>query len=271
MARNTTSERDPGACGGSWALERRLLELSSAIHGRMPVMVRHRGFRFRVGRKAVKGEYLGAEPTLPYLSPDLRGEKLLIGANFASAGIGILNDTGIQFLSIIRITRQLEFFQQHQQRLSSMVGPDQTQQIVNNALVLIVLGGNDFVNNYYLVPYSARSREYSLPDFVTYLISEYKKILARLYELGARRVIVTGTGPLGCVPSELARSQNGECNPDLLQAGDLFNPQLVTILNELNTQYGSDVFVAANAFKMHSDFLSNPQAFDKELLARHAL
>ncbi|KAJ0967380.1 hypothetical protein J5N97_024297 [Dioscorea zingiberensis] len=42
-------------------------------------------------------EYLGAEPTLPYLSPDLRGEKLLIGANFASAGIGILNDTGIQF------------------------------------------------------------------------------------------------------------------------------------------------------------------------------
>lgn len=45
------------------------------------------------------GEHLGAEPTLPYLSPDLQGEKLLVGANFASAGIGILNDTGIQFVS----------------------------------------------------------------------------------------------------------------------------------------------------------------------------
>ncbi|RYR02554.1 hypothetical protein Ahy_B06g081349 [Arachis hypogaea] len=43
---------------------------------------------------------LGLEPTLPYLSPLLVGEKLLIGANFASAGIGILNDTGIQFVSI---------------------------------------------------------------------------------------------------------------------------------------------------------------------------
>jgi hypothetical protein len=44
------------------------------------------------------GEHLGAEPALPYLSPELRGEKLLVGANFASAGVGILNDTGIQFV-----------------------------------------------------------------------------------------------------------------------------------------------------------------------------
>jgi hypothetical protein len=37
------------------------------------------------------------------LSPELRGEKLLVGANFASAGIGILNDTGIQFVSSFSI------------------------------------------------------------------------------------------------------------------------------------------------------------------------
>lgn len=42
---------------------------------------------------------MGSEPTLPYLSPELTGQKLLVGANFASAGIGILNDTGIQFVS----------------------------------------------------------------------------------------------------------------------------------------------------------------------------
>lgn len=45
------------------------------------------------------GQQLGAESTLPYLSPELTGQKLLVGANFASAGIGILNDTGIQFVS----------------------------------------------------------------------------------------------------------------------------------------------------------------------------
>lgn len=47
----------------------------------------------------IAGEYIGSEPTLPYLSPELKGEKLLVGANFASAGVGILNDTGFQFVS----------------------------------------------------------------------------------------------------------------------------------------------------------------------------
>ncbi|KAG0484923.1 hypothetical protein HPP92_009002 [Vanilla planifolia] len=68
------------------------------------------------------GEHLGAESTLPYLSPDFRGQKLLVGANFASAGIGILNDTGIQFVNIIRISQQLQYFGQYQQRLSALVG-----------------------------------------------------------------------------------------------------------------------------------------------------
>ncbi|KAI6685077.1 hypothetical protein NL676_030990 [Syzygium grande] len=207
-------------------------------------------------------ESIGSEPTLPYLDPELNGERLLIGANFASAGIGILNDTGIQFFNIIRIAQQLQFFQQYQERVASLIGEDQAQRLVSNALVLITLGGNDFVNNYYLVPFSARSRQFSLPDYVVYLISEYRKILARLYELGARRVIVTGTGPLGCVPAERAqRSRNGECAEELQRAARLFNPQLIQIINDLNREIGSDVFVAANALEMSVNFITDPQAY----------
>ncbi|KAL5711720.1 hypothetical protein ACHQM5_013974 [Ranunculus cassubicifolius] len=205
---------------------------------------------------------MGEESTLPYLSPELTGEKLLVGANFASAGVGILNDTGIQFVNIIRIARQLQLFQQYQERVSIHYGSDQAQTLVNQALVLITLGGNDFVNNYYLVPYSVRSRQFSLPDYVRYIISEYKKILLRLYDLGARRVLVTGTGPLGCVPSELAqRSPNGECAIELQRAAGLFNPQLVQIINELNSQVGANVFVAVNTQQMHVNFINNPQAY----------
>ncbi|GJR12330.1 GDSL esterase/lipase LTL1-like protein [Tanacetum coccineum] len=202
---------------------------------------------------------IGEEATLPYLSPYLRGEKLLVGANFASAGVGILNDTGVQFLNIIRITLQMQYFEQYQQRVSDIIGPEETQRLVNQALTLITLGGNDFVNNYYLVPFSARSRQFSLPDYVVYLISEYRKVLSRLYELGLRRVLVTGTGPLGCVPSELAqRGRNGECAPELQQAAGLFNPQLQNMLDSLNSEIGANVFIGANIRQTNIDFINNP-------------
>jgi hypothetical protein len=34
------------------------------------------------------------------------------------------------------------------------------------------------VNNYYLVPMSVRSRQYALPDYVRFIVSEYRKILS---------------------------------------------------------------------------------------------
>jgi hypothetical protein len=80
-------------------------------------------------------------------------------------------------VNIVRISKQLKYFQEYQWKLRALVGASQAQQVVNRALVLITLGGNDFVNNYYLIPFSLRSRQFSLPEFVRYLISEYKKIL----------------------------------------------------------------------------------------------
>lgn len=53
---------------------------------------------------------MGWEATLPYLSPELTGQKLLVGANFASAGVGVLNDTGIQFVSLKRKKFNSQFY-----------------------------------------------------------------------------------------------------------------------------------------------------------------
>jgi len=73
--------------------------------------------------------------------------------------------------------RQLQYFKEYQNRVRAIIGASQTKSLVNQALVLITVGGNDFVNNYFLVPNSARSRQYPLPQYVKYLISEYQKLL----------------------------------------------------------------------------------------------
>ncbi|PHT61973.1 GDSL esterase/lipase [Capsicum annuum] len=87
-------------------------------------------------------------------------------------------------------------------------------------------------------------------------------LLQNLYNLGARRVIVTGTGPLGCVPAELAqRSRNGECAADLQQAAALFNPQLTQMLQGLNSELGGNVFIAANTRQMAISFITDPQRY----------
>ena len=75
---------------------------------------------------------------------------------------------------------------------------------------------------------------------------------------------MTGTGPLGCVPAELAlRSRDGNCVPELQRAAALFNPQLAQLIKDLNHELRADVFIAANAFTMHMDFISSPQSYGK--------
>ena len=84
----------------------------------------------------------------------------------------------VEQVNIIRIGDQLQYFREYQRKLRALVGEEQATQLVNQALVLITLGGNDFVNNYYLVPMSVRSRQYALPDYVRFLVAEYRKILS---------------------------------------------------------------------------------------------
>lgn len=85
-------------------------------------------------------------------------------------------------MNVTRMHTQLDYFKAYQRRMTALIGATRTKRLVNQALFLMTVGGNDFVNNYYLVPSSARSRQYSLPQYVKLLICEYRKHLqVKLY------------------------------------------------------------------------------------------
>ena len=71
--------------------------------------------------------------------------------------------------------------------------------------------------------------------------------LQKFYELGAHKVLVLSTGPLGCVPAERARrSVNGVCAPQLQQASAFFNTGLRSIIDQLNNQYSAQIYTMGN-------------------------
>ncbi|CAL1397798.1 unnamed protein product [Linum trigynum] len=145
------------------------------------------------------------EPPTPYLSPQLTGERLLYGCNFASAGAAILNDTGLRLRNIITIPKQLQAFPQYKNKLAAQVGGrEQAERLVNKGVFLLSIVSDDFVNNYYSPPFSSRASQYTIFEFIELLISELSKILLRLNELGARRLLVFGSGGFGCWPALLA-------------------------------------------------------------------
>ncbi|CAI0468308.1 unnamed protein product [Linum tenue] len=90
-------------------------------------------------------------------------------------------------------------FQQYKKKLAAVVvgGTKQAERLVNKGLFLFAVGSADFTDNYYSPPFSARASQYTVPEFVDLLTSELSKFLLRLYELGARRMLVTGANQFG--------------------------------------------------------------------------
>ncbi|KAI4338615.1 hypothetical protein MLD38_023652 [Melastoma candidum] len=138
---------------------------------------------------------------------------------------GILNDTGFQFVQVIRMFRQLHLFEEYQLRVRRLVGIERTQKLVSQSIVLITVCGNDFVNNYLLVSNSPRSGQFLIPEYGLFLIPEYKKLsLAEVVQSGGA-----------------AGSGYGDGTPGLRQ-----------LLNELNRGYDADIFIYAD-FQLRSN------------------
>lgn len=83
----------------------------------------------------------------------------------------------------------------------------------------------------------------------------------RLYQLGARKMIFHGLGPLGCIPSQRVKSKKGQClkqvNNWILQ----FNSNVQSLINTLNHRLPNAKLAFADTYPLVLELINNPSAY----------
>ncbi|XP_074282663.1 GDSL esterase/lipase 7-like [Silene latifolia] len=211
--------------------------------------------RFTNGRTIADfmAEYLGLPYPPPYAS--------LFGYNYASAACGILPETGINLGKCYTFDQQIEMFEQTVQSQLYPTFQDETQGILSKSIFLVCVGTNDYLNNYFM-PFSPSSQQYDPPHFAQLLIYRLSLQLKRLYNLGARKVMVMEVGPLGCTPTGVEPTKwimhKIECDENANNILSMFNKELPFLLSYLTSTLPGSRFVLVHTYSFSYDAITNP-------------
>ncbi|KAK1584649.1 hypothetical protein Q3G72_034815 [Acer saccharum] len=81
-----------------------------------------------------------------YLDPTYNIADFAIGVCFASAGTGYNNATA-DVLSVIPLWKEMEYYKEYQETLRGYIGNEKANEVLGEALYLISIGTNDFLEN----------------------------------------------------------------------------------------------------------------------------
>lgn len=83
--------------------------------------------------------------------------------------------------------------------------------------------------------------------------------MQRLFNLGARKIVVTNVGPIGCIPSQRDTnpSAGDYCVSLPNQLAQLYNNQLKSLIADLSSNLKGSMFVYADVYHILEDMLNN--------------
>ncbi|KAL0331451.1 UNVERIFIED_CONTAM: GDSL esterase/lipase [Sesamum angustifolium] len=196
-------------------------------------------------------ELLGFKSAIPPFAT-AKGREIIKGVNYASGSAGIRNETGKQLGQRISMNEQLLHHNVTVSRIARLLGntPSRKDHLCK-CLYYMVVGSNDYINNYFKPEYYSTGKKYSTKEYAAVLTREYSKQLKKLYNLGARKVAVTGLSGIGCTPGELARGTNGSlCVDAINNAVVLFNDKLQALIKSLNNHLPDAQFIYVPALEL---------------------
>uniref|UniRef100_A0A803M2D3 GDSL esterase/lipase n=1 Tax=Chenopodium quinoa TaxID=63459 RepID=A0A803M2D3_CHEQI len=199
------------------------------------------------------------------------GILTLARANYQPYGVDFAQGATGRFCNgrtVVDVLAQLLGFTDYIPPFSSATG-DSLIKGVNFASGASGLGSNDYLNNYFMPNYYSTPNQYTPAAYATALLQEYSRQLTDLYRLGARKVIIPGIGPIGCIPYELARfngTAQSRCNEDKNNVVNLFNSGLRQLVDTINNgQFPGAKFVYLDSFKGSKELTANKKSYGLEV------
>ncbi|XP_020243025.1 GDSL esterase/lipase At5g55050-like isoform X2 [Asparagus officinalis] len=191
-----------------------------------------------MGFKQSPPPFLALKPKHKY--PDIYSGR--VGANFASAGTGILDST----LCVIR-----------------RIKIERAKYLLSKSIFLISAGGNDIFDFFVQNPNATKPQ---VNQFLGGMISNYTSHFEALYNLGARKFAIINVPPIGCCPRSRTLPQNldGSCVEALNNLAKAFNKATPAILNNLSSKLVGLKYSIGSSYDVVNTIITHPQAFGYE-------
>ncbi|KAG4955156.1 hypothetical protein JHK87_040750 [Glycine soja] len=212
-------------------------------------------------------QYSLAKSNYPWYGIDYSGGQAtgrFTNGRTIAAKLGISSPPA--YLSVSQNIQRLSFddqinnFKKTKEVITANIGEAAANKHCNEATYFIGIGSNDYVNNF-LQPFLADGQQYTHDEFIELLISTLDQQLQSLYQLGARKIVFHGLGPLGCIPSQRVKSKRRQCltrvNEWILQ----FNSNVQKLIIILNHRLPNAKFIFADTYPLVLDLINNPSTY----------
>lgn len=209
-------------------------------------------------------EALGLPPLVPaYLDPAYGIQDFARGVCFASAGTGLDNKTA-GVLSVIPLWKEVEYFKEYKRRLRRHVGVARARRIVSDALYVVSVGTNDFLENYFLLV-TGRFAEFTVGEFEDFLVAQAEWFLGEIHRLGARRIAFAGLSPIGCLPLERTlNTLRGGCVEEYNQVARDYNAKVLDMLRRLTAARPGLRVAYIDVYQNMLDLITDPSTLGLE-------
>ncbi|KAL8137071.1 hypothetical protein V2J09_003072 [Rumex salicifolius] len=197
--------------------------------------------RFCNGRTTIDlvGELLGLDGYIPSFPRSQQGEDAIKGVNYASGSSGIRQNTGYQAGQRICMDEQLQRHRTIISRIQSSLGENATNHL-GQCLYSVYVGSNDWILDHFSPSPGPTATQFTPEGFADELLTKLTDQLYRLHEMGAKKIVLFGLGPLGCLPP---LNTFGTCTSYVNLAIKGYNDKLKSLVDRFNSEYTDSKFI----------------------------